>query len=210
MKLKTSLLFAVTGLLLFTCLENGAHAQWRGVRQPGQKVLRLLGAGFGPGYHWQNPGHDSSYYNPYSANNSLLISKQFPNDANSQYGSGNLPSQGIPYSQYAPTGSANGQFGTLPGATIGGDFQPVPKSKDSGMTEADEQNNESSGDVNNDSESKESSKADRSDESAFLNLGPAPKSFQPARYSRPAETSPTTIAPKLNSPWSLSDPFADQ
>ena len=43
--------------------------------QPFQKPLRWLGDGFSAGYHRCTPGPDTSYYNPWNAHNSMLISK---------------------------------------------------------------------------------------------------------------------------------------
>jgi hypothetical protein len=40
-----------------------------------RRTLRWLGQGFSDGYHRCTPGHDTSYYNPYSANNSFLVSR---------------------------------------------------------------------------------------------------------------------------------------
>jgi len=70
----------VAVLLSTTLLASGSSAQWRGVGQIGQRGLRVAGHGYSAGYHWKNPGHDSSYYTPYSAHNSHLISQPWGSD----------------------------------------------------------------------------------------------------------------------------------
>lgn len=50
-----------------------AEAQWARTGRPVQRFDRWLGIGQGAGYHWRNPGPDSSYYNPYSSLNSGLV-----------------------------------------------------------------------------------------------------------------------------------------
>ena len=35
-------------------------------RQPLRNIARQIGVRWSAGYHWQNPGHDSSYYSPWS------------------------------------------------------------------------------------------------------------------------------------------------
>ena len=62
-----------TALLLITVFSSTSEAQRRGFCQPGQNTFRWLGHGYSAGYHWQNPGPNSDYYNPYSVHNSLLI-----------------------------------------------------------------------------------------------------------------------------------------
>ena len=72
------------------------------------RPLRWLGQGFSDGYHRCSPGYDTSYYNPYSAHNSVLLSqtpqfRQLNNTQNYEVGA----SQelrffgGVPFSVYA-------------------------------------------------------------------------------------------------------------
>jgi hypothetical protein len=77
-------------------LSSTCEAQWRVFNQTIQKPGRLTGHGWGAGYHWKSPGHDSSYYNPYSHHNSFRASDW-------QYGIPGSPPQGTHY--LAPTHS---------------------------------------------------------------------------------------------------------
>ncbi len=64
-------------LLLVAICGNARIAEAQSSRsfRPVQRLDRWLGVGNGPGYNWQNPGPDSSYYNPWSAHNSSLVSR---------------------------------------------------------------------------------------------------------------------------------------
>ena len=93
-----------------------------------RRPLRWLGQGFSDGYHRHNPGYDTSYYNPYSAHNSNLISQSpeymaiHPVPTNQQ-----LPRRffnGIPFSAYAAPPQLNSTMQTLPGQQFQGSFSP--------------------------------------------------------------------------------------
>ena len=112
-----------------------------------QRALRWLGQGFGDGYHRKNPGYDTSYYNPYSAHNSLLISQSpeymaiRPVPTNQQ-----LPRRffnGVPFSAYAAPPQVNSAFQGFPGQQFQGSFSP---SIGSGVSNDDDQDNEFSDD----------------------------------------------------------------
>ncbi len=59
--------FSVLALAL--CTEGLAQN-----KRPGRRVFQFLGLGQGGGNHVCSPGTDTSYYNPYTAHNSTLIS----------------------------------------------------------------------------------------------------------------------------------------
>ena len=123
----SSFLLAMT--MVATLFSSQSEAQRNGLFQ---KLNRIAGHGFGPGYSNCNPLSDSSYYNPYNAHNSLLVS-QHPEYSQYSIESTNLNSgtfhRGIPFSIYAApigTGSkAQERFNKLPGDPIGGDFEPA-------------------------------------------------------------------------------------
>jgi hypothetical protein len=63
-------------LLAVICLQTPTvDAQNLRSRQPLQLGFRWLGQGWSAGYHHQNPGPNTDYYNPYTAHNSMLISR---------------------------------------------------------------------------------------------------------------------------------------
>ena len=79
------LLRSILAVVLFTfAFPAISNAQYRFERyQPLlQRSNRILGAWHGHGRHWRTPGHDSSYYNPWSAHNSALVTQGYPIDAN--------------------------------------------------------------------------------------------------------------------------------
>ena len=93
-----------------------------------QRALRWLGQGFGDGYHRQNPGYDTSYYNPYSAHNSRLISQSpeymaiNPVPTNQE-----LPRRffnGVPFSAYAAPPQVNSNYQASPSQQFQGSFSP--------------------------------------------------------------------------------------
>jgi hypothetical protein len=73
-KLRRVFLSAVCGVWVFCHFESDCGAQWQANEKRGQKPLRLLGSGWSAGYHRRNPGHDSSYYSPYSQRNTVRVS----------------------------------------------------------------------------------------------------------------------------------------
>jgi hypothetical protein len=85
-KLKNILLCTICSVGIYCLTEVNCSAQRAIWSQPGQKPARWLGSGWSAGYHWRNPGHDSSYYNPYSPHNSLRISDSWQ----SMYDGGSL------------------------------------------------------------------------------------------------------------------------
>ncbi len=61
---------------LAALVSSDAFAQgYYGNRGPVRWSGKFLGAGWGSGNHWENSGVDPSYYNPYSAHNSNLVSR---------------------------------------------------------------------------------------------------------------------------------------
>ena len=125
MSLKKILLVALATLVVCAGFALPCQAQNTFRRQRG---LRWLGQGFGDGYHRKNPGYDTSYYNPYSAHNSLLISQSpeyqaiRPVPTNQE-----LPRRffnGVPFSAYAAPPQLNPAFQTMPGQQFQGSFSP--------------------------------------------------------------------------------------
>lgn len=80
---------------------QSASAQWYpyGAR-PVRTVDRWLGVGYSAGYHTQNPGPDSDYYQPYSDVNSSLQS-WLPADSRIQPTPARLPEES-PAPNYSP------------------------------------------------------------------------------------------------------------
>ena len=71
------LLRFIIAMLMVGCLSQvEANAQLRQMR-PFQRANRALGLYSGSGYHYQNPGPRSDYYNPYTAHNSGLVSRGY-------------------------------------------------------------------------------------------------------------------------------------
>ena len=94
------------------------------------RPLRWLGQGFSDGYHQCNPGPNSDYYNPYTAHNSMLISRNPGMYGMPQHQVQNGPIQaGVPFSVYASPAPVNGSraFQALPGEAIDNSFVPVKK-----------------------------------------------------------------------------------
>ncbi len=109
-----------------------SEAQHLRSRQPLQAGFRWLGQGWSAGYHHRNPGPNTDYYNPYTAHNSMLISKQ-PGHQTAQHQYHNHPTTpGVPYSVYAPTSGANTNwdYGHGQGKSIQPTFVPSEDSDD--------------------------------------------------------------------------------
>ena len=60
-------------LVLVTIAAIPSLARAQTDRRPAFALFRWLGNGYSDGYHVRNPGHDSSYYNPYSQHNSNRV-----------------------------------------------------------------------------------------------------------------------------------------
>ena len=138
MSFKKISLVALVGLVVCGSFALPCQAQNTFRRQRG---LRWLGQGFGDGYHRQNPGYDTSYYNPYSAHNSRLISQSpeymaiHPVPTNQE-----LPRRffnGVPFSAYAAPPQLNPAYQASPSQQFQGSFSP---SIGSGLTEDSDSN----------------------------------------------------------------------
>jgi hypothetical protein len=102
--------------------------------KPIQNTGRFLGAGYGRGYHRCNPGHDTSYYQPWNTKNSFLISQSPEYLARFGY-QHRTPMQLLQAGHSAfggPAVGGHGQFNhsvyygqsTTPAADLNADFQP--------------------------------------------------------------------------------------
>lgn len=69
------LLIAAVLFAVVSTQTNSAEAQHLRSGQPLQAGFRWLGQGWSAGYHHCNPGPNTDYYNPWTAHNSMLISK---------------------------------------------------------------------------------------------------------------------------------------
>lgn len=92
------------------------------------RPLRWLGQGYSDGYHRHNPGYDTSYYNPYSAHNSTLIS-QSPEylAARSQHANQQTNRRffnGVPFSVYAAPPELTPALQAMPSQHFQGTFSP--------------------------------------------------------------------------------------
>lgn len=107
---------------VFSSVSSAQHV----FHQPVLRSFRLLGEGYGPsGYHFCNPGPNVDYYNPYSAHNSMLISRmpeyQQHLQSNQMFGfQSRRFHQGIPFSVYAAPQGQNSGYGYGQGNGYGG------------------------------------------------------------------------------------------
>jgi len=97
-----------------------------------QEINRFLGVGWGNGYHCRTPGPQTDYYNPYSAHNSYLVSRNQPpgrySNLSTGYAVGGVGGVGrsIPHSVYTGTQSDGfSVFESLPGQTVTPTFEPT-------------------------------------------------------------------------------------
>ena len=111
-----AVLFALIGNQT-TTVEAQYHLR---SRQPFQAGFRWLGQGWSAGYHHQNPGPNSDYYNPYTAHNSMLISRmpQYQT-GHHQYGNHSI----LPHSSFPNHSGSSWDQG--PGQSIQPTFVPV-------------------------------------------------------------------------------------
>ncbi len=173
----------VAVLLSTTLLASDSSAQWRGARQIGQRGLRVMGHGYSAGYHWKNPGHDSSYYNPYSAHNSNLVTQPWRNQGHLYEGFD--PSYGIPHFEYVP--ASPHEVHDIAPVSNGIQAAPVQKKDDESALEIQSEKNDSS-----------------SDRSSFFpsnRRSATSNDFIPAGFSRPTPTDDDELQ--------LNNPFAD-
>jgi len=134
LKKNARLLFTFSFVAIFGSLliESESQAQLFS-RRAGQEIGRFLGLGYGNGYHCRTPGPQADYYNPYSAHNSYLVSRnQTPgrySNMNTGYAIGGMGGS-IPHSAYTGTKSDDySVFESLPGQTVTPSFEPVTKRK---------------------------------------------------------------------------------
>lgn len=129
MSLKKILIAVVAVTLVATIVED-CQAQKTFRRRT---TLRVLGQGFSDGYHRCNPGYDTSYYNPYSAHNSYLVSRtpeylaaasRFDDPA--QLGTPRFFA-GIPFSVYAAPPKSAYQSVLAPAVQVPSSFAPSQK-----------------------------------------------------------------------------------
>lgn len=135
MSFKKILLVVVTSLVVFGGITLPCQAQNSLNRR---RPLRWLGQGYSDGYHRHNPGHDTSYYNPYTAHNSNLVSQSPEYQALLAQQASQQPTQrffaGVPFSVYAAPSQLTPGLHNLPGQQVQGSFSP---SVGSGLLESD-------------------------------------------------------------------------
>ncbi len=128
MSCKKRLVLLASAILLSTILTSNAAAQNSLGRQ---RPLRWLGQGYSDGYHRCNPGHDSSYYNPYSFHNSMLYSQtaDFQRLQTQNYAFESMHDRrffsGVPFSVYAAPPSNQRSYPALRGNWIEHSVEPV-------------------------------------------------------------------------------------
>ena len=159
MSFKKILLVVVTSLVVFGGITLPCQAQNSLNRR---RPLRWLGQGYSDGYHRHNPGHDTSYYNPYTAHNSNLVSQSPEYQALLAQQASQQPTQrffaGVPFSVYAAPSQLTPGLHNLPGQQVQGSFSP---SVGSGLLDSD--NNFSSEDNNFSSEDNDFSSTEDND-----------------------------------------------
>ena len=125
MSLKKISLVALATLVICSGFALPCHAQNTFKRH---RPLRWLGQGFSDGYHRHNPGYDTSYYNPYSAHNSNLISRSPEYLAVRAQHLNQQPTRqffnGVPFSVYAAPPQLNSGLQTMPSQQFQGSFSP--------------------------------------------------------------------------------------
>ena len=130
MSLKKILLVVTTSLVVFGGLSLPCQAQSLGQLSQlnRRRPLRWLGQGYSDGYHRCNPGHDTSYYNPYTAHNSNLVSQSPEYQALLAQQASQQPTQrffaGVPFSVYAAPNQLTPGLHNLPGQQVQGSFSP--------------------------------------------------------------------------------------
>lgn len=100
-------------ILVSVVLPSVSEAQHR---RPIQNFNRAMGIWHGHGRHICTPGHDSSYYNPWSAHNSGLVTRGYPvqSQMHFQY---YTPQQNVdPFYKPKPK--------VLPATPLGGSYEP--------------------------------------------------------------------------------------
>ena len=136
MSLKKILLVTITSLVVYGGLTLPCQAQNPLNRR---RPLRWLGQGYSDGYHRHNPGHDTSYYNPYTTHNSTLVSQSPEYQALLAQQASQQPTQrffaGVPFSVYAAPNQLTQGLQNLPGQQVQGTFSP---SVGSGLLDSEE------------------------------------------------------------------------
>ena len=117
---KIHFIFAAVLFALIGNQTTSVEAQHLRSRQPFQAGFRWLGQGWSAGYHHQNPGPNSDYYNPYTAHNSMLISRmpQYQT-GHRQYGHHSI----LPHSSFS--NHSGSSWDQAPGQSIQPTFVPV-------------------------------------------------------------------------------------
>ncbi|MFK7766630.1 MAG: hypothetical protein AB8B55_05365 [Mariniblastus sp.] len=124
----TRLFGFVLAVTMVTLFASDSFAQ---VMRPGQAVLRILGQGYGNGYHQCNPGPNPDYYNPYTTQNTFLVSRspQYLNGMQADLSTMQRLQQGTfhrgtPFSVYAAPRSQS-TYQPYQGQTIESSFEPL-------------------------------------------------------------------------------------
>jgi len=194
MALKKILLIAAASVVLLGTLPSISDAQSPTFRR--HRTLRWLGQGFSDGYHRCNPGYDSTYYNPYSAHNSSLVSKspEFMSAGmarqNAMMGQANRFFVGVPASVYSAPPMMDHLMMPQQGQHIDSSFAPSQsnhQSADDNSFEIEESNVEDAADEKTSQDADIEAAEERSDESSAHTLGDepalgAPSLFTPAAY----------------------------
>ena len=115
------LLIFVFSLALTGVETSSVEAQHLRSRQPFQAGFRWLGQGWSAGYHHQNPGPNSDYYNPYTAHNSMLISRMPGYQAGQRQYGYHTNAHGSSNSNY----HSGSSWGQVQGQSIQPTFVPV-------------------------------------------------------------------------------------
>ena len=168
MSLKKILLVTITSLVVYGGLTLPCQAQNSLNRR---RPLRWLGQGYSDGYHRHNPGHDTSYYNPYTAHNSTLVSQSPEYQALLAQQASQQPTQrffaGVPFSVYAAPNQLTQGLQNLPGQQVQGTFSP---SVGSGLLDSEEDEDDFGDDNdfrNDDNDFREDDNDFREDDSDF-------------------------------------------
>ena len=131
----TTLTIAVVLFAVLSSLTTECQAQRRRF-VPGQELGRFLGVFQGPGFHCNNPGQNTNYYNPYSAHNSRVIYPNEPRRVGSGYSL--FDADSVPHSSYTGRDSRqHSVFESLPGQSVQPSFEPAVDRTKKGGQDAD-------------------------------------------------------------------------
>lgn len=121
-------LFAIMiAMIAFSSVSQAQYRDHSRRRPLLQRTNRILGVWQGNGRHWRTPGHDSSYYNPWSAHNSALVSQGYEPNTYQGQGQFYVPAPSTQFGTdpfYQPQQQPTPRVPTPTNAPLGGSYEP--------------------------------------------------------------------------------------